>query len=187
MTANDLRDLLRATAAEGGDAVDLAEDTVATRIRRRRTRSRRLTVGGTALTAALVIAGTTWAVHPGGGQSPPATSQSTVAVPPRIVQSDFDGLSGMEAAMQTTLTADANGCVRAGQSDVTLVWPRGYTVRGDSKYFEILDAGNRVVARSGTPITIAGGGADHFEDTWTGRDCATQGRLWMVGGISATR
>jgi hypothetical protein len=90
--------------------------------------------------------------------------------------------------MQARLTTDANGCVRpSDHSDVALVWPRGYTVRGDSKYFEILDAGNKVVARSGTLITIGGGGADHFMDTWTGRDCATNGHLWMVGGISTTR
>ncbi|MFC6161329.1 hypothetical protein [Kribbella jiaozuonensis] len=185
MTTNDLRDLLRATAAEGSNAVDLAEDAVATRIRHRRTRSRRLAIGGAALTAAVVIAGTTWAVNTGGEQSPPAAKHSTV--PPRLVQSDFDGPSGMEAALQTTLTADANGCVRAGQSDVTLVWPRDYTVRGDSKSFEILDGTNKVVARSGTLLTIGGGGADHFMDTWTGRDCATRGDIWMVGGISAAR
>jgi hypothetical protein len=189
MSANDLRDLLRATAAEGSDAVDLAEDAVAARIRRRRTRSRRLTVGSTAITAAVVIAGTTWVVRPGGGQSPPATQQSTATVPPRIVQSDFDGPSGMQAGLQTTLTADASGCVRAivGQSNVTLVWPRGYTVRGDSKSFEILDSTNKVVARSGTPISMGGGGADDFKDTWTGRDCAADGPLWMVGTISTTR
>lgn len=61
---------------------------------------------------------------------------------------------------------------------------RGYTVRGDSKSFEILDAANKVVARSGTPMIIGGGGADNFQDTWTGRDCATNGHLWMVGTIS---
>ncbi|WP_329005213.1 hypothetical protein OHA18_17715 [Kribbella sp. NBC_00709] len=187
MSANDLRDLLRATAAAGRDAVDMAEDAVTVRIRRRRTRGRRLAVGGTALAAAVVIAGATWAVRPG-GQSPPVSGQSTAAVPPRIVRSDFDGPSGMEAALQARLTADANGCVRASDhSDVTLVWPRGYTVRGDSKSFEILDAANKVVARSGTPMIIGGGGADNFQDTWTGRDCATNGHLWMVGTISTPR
>jgi hypothetical protein len=183
MTTNDLRELLRATAAEASDTVDLAEDTVALRIRHRRTRNRRLAVGATALAAAVVIAGTTWAVRPGGSQSPPA-SKSAATAPPRIVQSDFDGPSGMEAALSTTLTADADGCVRAGRSDTTLVWPRGYTVRGDSQSFEILDAANKVIARSGTPITIGGGGADRFQDTWTGQACATNGPLWMVGTVS---
>ena len=184
----DLRELLRTTAAEAGNTVDLAEDAVAARIRHRRTRSRRLAIGGTALAAAVVIAGTTWAVRPGDGHPPAASGPTAAAVPPRIVTSDVDNLSGMEAALQATLTTDANGCVRpAAQSDVVLVWPRGYTVRGDSTSFEILDAANKVVARSGTPITMGGGGADRFQPTWTGRDCATGGALWMVGGISARR
>lgn len=66
MTANDLREMLRVAAAEGSDVVDLAEDAVAERIQRRRIRSRRFAVGGTALAAAVVLAGTTWAVRPGG-------------------------------------------------------------------------------------------------------------------------
>lgn len=184
MSTNDLRELLRATAAEASDTVDLAEDTVATRIRHRRTRNQRLAVGTTALATAVIVVGTAWAVRPDGGQ-PPAAKPSTATAPPRLVHSDFDGPSGMEAAMQATLTTDANGCVRpSDNSDVTLVWPRGYTVRGDSESFEILDAANKVIARSGTPITIGGGGADRFQDTWTGRACATNGPLWMVGTVS---
>ncbi|WP_146068912.1 hypothetical protein [Arthrobacter sp. ZGTC131] len=64
----------------------------------------------------------------------------------------------------------------------TPVWPQGYTVKGDSKSFEILDAGKNVVARSGEPLAIGGGGADSFRDTWTERDGA-KGALWMVGQI----
>ncbi|MEV4266836.1 hypothetical protein [Kribbella sp. NPDC049584] len=185
----DLQALLRATAAEGSDAVDLAEDAVADRIRHRRTRTRRLTMGGTTLAAAVVIAGTTWAVHPGAEHPPTASGPSAAAVPPRIVTSDVAGPSGMEALLVGTLTADANGCVRAqaGQSMVTLVWPRGYTVRGDSQSFEILDAIGKVVARSGVPLSIGGGAADRFQNTWTGRECATGGHLWMVGTISTRR
>ena len=185
----DLQDLLRATAAEGSDAVDLAEDAVADRIRHRRTRTRRLTAGGAALAAAIVIAGTTWAVQTGGGHPPTANGPSAAAIPPRIVTSDFASPSGMQALLEATLTADANGCVRAqaGQSVVTLVWPRGYTVRGDSQSFEVLDAIGKVVARSGVPVSMGGGGADRFQNTWTGRGCATGGHLWMVGGISARR
>ncbi|WP_427888806.1 hypothetical protein ACQHIV_36070 [Kribbella sp. GL6] len=178
---NDLRDLLRLAAAEGNDAVDLAEDAVAERIRRRRIRRRRFAAGGVAIASVATIAGTAWAVLPTGAPSGPAA----VADTPRIVTSDSDGLSGMEAAMPTTLTVDANGCVRPGpgKPSVTLVWPRGYTVRGDAKSFEILDSGGHVVTRSGVPITIGGGGADHFQATWTGRDCLA-GHLWMVGNIS---
>ncbi|MFI7066019.1 PASTA domain-containing protein [Kribbella sp. NPDC050124] len=396
MTANDLRELLRATAAEGSDAVDLAEDAVVARIQRRRIRTRRYAVTGIALTVAAVIAATTWAVRPGDGHPPAATTPpatrlvgighaaiavptqwatnqlhcgtpqkdtviidagpqglcqtpypkgvesvmvrsgkpidfhadetfqldgvraqrqrttcpvdslnrvtvcsgtvfipsldvsfqaesstnadeihsilaritiiadkvgvpeplfsesnpaarfgeqyadrltalglkpniqtrkspgsipgtvlavspspgtilapgapvtvtvpagsgpGTAEVPPRIVTSDLDGPTGMEAALQARLAVDANGCVRAGagKPTVTLVWPRGYTVKGDAKSFEILDGANNVVARSGVLLTIDGGGADHFEDTWTGRDCVSGGHLWMVGTIHASR
>ncbi|WP_410789311.1 hypothetical protein [Kribbella sp. C-35] len=184
MTANDLREMLRVTAAEGSDVVDLAEDAVVERIQRRRIRSRRLAVGGVAVAAAVVVAGTTWVVRPGDGHPPTASG----GLPPRIVQSDLDNPSGMEALLRATLTVDASGCVRAGtgQSRITLVWPRGYTVRGDAQSFEILDGPNHVVAKSGTPLDIGGGGVDRFKDTWTGRDCVG-GPLWMVGDISPSR
>ena len=182
MTANDLREMLRAAASEGSDLVDLAEDTVVERIQHRRIRSRRLAAGGVALAAAVVVAGTTWAVLPGGEHPPTAGG----GLSPRLVQSDLDNPSGMEALLRATLTADASGCVRAGQSGTTLVWPRGYTVRGDAQSFEILDGTNKVVAKSGTPLDIGGGGADRFKDTWTGRDCVN-GPLWMVGNISPSR
>ncbi|GAB2646651.1 hypothetical protein [Kribbella swartbergensis] len=188
MTGNDLRDLLRAAAAEGSNAVDLAEDAVADRIRRRRIRSRRFAAAGLAIAAA-AIAGTAWAVLPGNGQSPAANGPRTAEVPPRIVTSDSDSPSGMEAALQATLAVDANGCVRASPGDtaLTLVWPHGYTVKGDAKSFEILDGTNKVVAQSGVPLTIGGGGADGFKDTWTGQDCAGDGPLWMVGNVHASR
>jgi hypothetical protein len=95
----------------------------------------------------------------------------------------------MEAALQVRLAVDANGCVRAGAGKTaeTLVWPRGYTAKGDAESFQILDGTNKVVARSGVPLTISGGGADAFKDTWTGRDCAGDGPLWMVGNIHASR
>jgi hypothetical protein len=188
MTGNDLRDLLRAAAAEGSNAVDLPEDAVAERIRRRRIRSRRFAAGGLAIAAAAAIAGTAWAVLPGNGQLPAANGPGTAEVP-RLVTSDSDSPSGMEAALQAKLAVDANGCVRAsaGNPAVTLVWPHGYTVKGDAKSFEILDGTNKVVARSGVPLTIDGGGADRFKDTWTGRDCAGDGHLWMVGTIHASR
>jgi hypothetical protein len=189
MTGNDLRDLLRAAAAEGSNAVDLAEDAVAERIRRRRIQSRRFAAGGLAIAAAAAIAGTAWTVLPGNGQLPAASGPRTAEVSPRIVTSDSDSPSGMEAALQARLAVDANGCVRAGvgKTAVTLVWPHGYTVRGDSKSFEILDGPNHVVARSGVLLTIGGGGADRFKDTWTGRDCVGDGHLWMVGTIHASR
>jgi hypothetical protein len=189
MTGSDLRELLRAVAAEGSDTVNLAEDAVAERIQDRRIRTRRIAVGGAAIAALAVIAGTAWAVLPGSGQPPTSSGPVPADVTPRIVTSDWDSPSGMEAALVTTLTVDANGCIRAsaGKTAVTLVWPRGYTVQGTAKSFEILDSANKVVARSGVRLTMGGGGADDFSDTWTGRDCAGDGSLWMVGDIPASR
>lgn len=93
----------------------------------------------------------------------------------------------MEALLRGTLTVDGEGCVQAKTSGdpVTLVWPQGYTVKGDSKSFEVLDAGKNVVARSGSFLGVGGGGADSFKDTWTGHSCA-KGKLWMVGAILGT-
>jgi hypothetical protein len=108
--------------------------------------------------------------------------------PVRIVTSDIPQLSGMEALARGTLAVDENGCVHlqaAGDAVTTLVWPQGYTVKGDSKSFEVLDAGKNVVARSGPFLEVGGGGADSFKDTWTGHSCA-KGQLWMVGAILGT-
>ncbi|TFB48709.1 hypothetical protein [Cryobacterium tagatosivorans] len=90
----------------------------------------------------------------------------------------------MEALLRGTLAVDGDGCVRAETAGgpVSLVWPKGYTARGDSTSFEVLDAGKNVVARSGAPLAMGGGGIDSFNDTWTERDCA-KGKLWMVGTL----
>ncbi|MEV8377459.1 hypothetical protein AB0P21_32265 [Kribbella sp. NPDC056861] len=95
----------------------------------------------------------------------------------------------MEAALTGTLTADENNCVRltsgtSGQYETTPVWPQGYTVQGDPKSFEILDADNKVVAQSGATFTFGGGGGDKYQDTWTEPGCLNGTHLWIVGNIS---
>lgn len=91
----------------------------------------------------------------------------------------------MEALLRGTLTVDGDGCVQAKTAgdSVTLVCPRGYTVRGDSESLEVLDADKTVVAASGSSFAMGGGGADSFKGTWTERDCA-RGKLWMVGSLA---
>lgn len=92
----------------------------------------------------------------------------------------------MEALLSSTLDIGDDGCVNA-QSDgdlMTLVWPKGYSVQGDSTSFEVLDADGNVVASSGTALAIGGGGVDSVDDAWSGLDCAT-GNLWLVGDVSA--
>lgn len=179
MTANDLRDLLRQAAAEGTDTVELAEDAVVARIRHRRTRDRRLAAGGAVLASVAVVAATSWATRPNAVEPPAATTPTT----PRIVTSNSAAPSGLEALFRTTLRVAENGCVQAGseQSVVTVVWPRGYTVRGDSKSFEILDPAKKVVAGSAQRVELGGGAADQIEHTWTNTDCATGRQLWLAG------
>jgi len=112
------------------------------------------------------------------------TASGCLSSPLRIVTSDRPERSGMEALLRGTLAVDDDGCVHAKTAgdQVTLVWPKGYTVEGDAWSFEVLDASKNVVARSGLPLAIGGGGADSFNDTWAERGCA-KGRLWMVGNI----
>ena len=104
--------------------------------------------------------------------------------PLRLITSDVPQLSGMEALHRGTLRADENGCVhsKTTEDSVALVWPQGYTVKGDSKSFEVLNGSKKVVARSGSPFTMGGGYVDSFQDTWTEPDCA-KGKLWMVGRV----
>ena len=108
-----------------------------------------------------------------------------VPAPPRLVTSNTPQLSGMEALLrQGTLVADENGCVqvKTAGGPVTLVWPQGYTVKGDSESFEILDRNKNVVVRSGRPFSMGGGGVGAVGDKWAGRECA-QGALWMAGSM----
>jgi hypothetical protein len=140
-------------------------------VRRMRIPRRRLLVLGFALILAMVT-----------------TASGCLSSPLRIVTSDLAGLSGMEALLSGTLAADEDGCVHAKTAGepVTLVWPKGYSVEGDSWSFQILDASKNVVARSGLPLAIGGGGADSFNDAWAEPGCA-KGRLWMVGNIGAAQ
>ncbi|MFD5276115.1 hypothetical protein ACFWIX_01005 [Pseudarthrobacter sp. NPDC058362] len=92
----------------------------------------------------------------------------------------------MEALLRGTLAADESGCVQAktATDPVGLVWPLGYTVQGDAESFEVLDADKNVVARSGSPLAIGGGGVGGVvQDNWAERDCAKD-RVWLIGNIS---
>lgn len=115
-----------------------------------------------------------------------ACSSAEPSPPLRIVTSNTTTLSGMEALHTGALAADSKGCIQAGTAGkpVTLVWPKGYSVRGDTDSFEILDSDKNVVATSGKPLKIGGGAADSVQGGWSGRDCAGSS-LWMVGQIDA--
>jgi len=86
----------------------------------------------------------------------------------------------MEALLSVQLQVDGDGCVYGDGSDgrVTVVWPLGYTVRGNSTTFDILDADGEVAASSGATLAIGGGVVDATSDTWHELECAT-GTLWL--------
>lgn len=104
----------------------------------------------------------------------------------RLVTIDAPQNTGMDAGFSGTLTVGGDGCVRAhpgGDESVlyTIVWPQGYTVQGDSKSFQVVNADKKVVARSGSWFEIGGGLGlpDSPRDDWTERDCVN-GHLWIV-------
>jgi hypothetical protein len=137
-----------------------------------------------AMTSALGAAVMLVATVGGCSADPPTPTPSPPAPSPvlRVVTTDFPDLSGRQALLEGTLTADDDGCVHAKTSGdlVALVWPRGYTVAGDPGSFEIRNAQGDVVARSGSPLSMGGGVTDTVNEAWGDADCAT-GALWVVG------
>lgn len=107
------------------------------------------------------------------------------SAPLRIVTSSQPEPSGMEALLAARLESGDDGCVYARRGDelATLVWPKGYSVSGDSDSFTVQDAKGVAVAQSGIDLNIGGGGVDAVDDRWSNKGCAT-GVLWMVGQIA---
>jgi len=132
--------------------------------------NRLATVGSVLSLAAIVGA----CAAPATSSTPPPLRLVTAAARQQVV---------MDAAFSGELSVDGEGCVRAkaagDASMFSLVWPQGYTVRGDSKSFEVVDANKNVVARSGTSLKVGGGLVDAVSDSWTESSCA-KGSLWMV-------
>jgi len=103
----------------------------------------------------------------------------------RLVRSDSPKPSTMEAALLATLFLSDRGCVQArtaSNTPVTPIWPMGYRAQGDASSFAIYDGNGNLVARSGNPLTIGGGGANSFDSRWSDRDCSAGG-LWLVGDV----
>lgn len=118
-----------------------------------------------------------------GACAAPAPTPSTTSASLRLVTIDAHQTMAMDAQFWGELVVDEDGCVQAkspGDSSLyTLAWPQGYTVRGDSESFDIVDASNNVVVGSGSQFSIGGGLWDYPRDNWTERSCA-KGSLWIV-------
>jgi hypothetical protein len=101
-----------------------------------------------------------------------------------IVTSGETSLSGMQALISLSLEAAADGCVYGhveSGDQVTLVWPKGYTVRGDSASFDVLDAGGSPVVTSGDIVSLGGGGVSAV--TAAGGAHCIDDQIWVVGEI----
>lgn len=117
---------------------------------------------------------------------PELSPSPSASVTLRLVTIDAPQYGAMDANFSGTLTIDDKGCIQARQGTdkstvYTLVWPQGYTVQGDAKAFEVVDANRKVVARSGSGFQIGGGLAlpNSTRENWTENECA-QGHLWIV-------
>ncbi|HZX08713.1 hypothetical protein [Kribbella sp.] len=101
MTSKDLRELLRTAAAEASETVDLAEDSVVRRVRRRRTRTARLAAAGVAVTTAAVVSVVVWAPRPGDA---PVATPATAPVPfPTACGAALTGQHPAEAPLGVTI------------------------------------------------------------------------------------
>jgi hypothetical protein len=117
-----------------------------------------------------------------GGCSPTTPSPT----PLKLVTSGTPTLSGMEALLTASIVVDDEGCVIAQTAEpdvpLVLVWPQGYSVHGDAREFQILDAAGEIVASAPGDYAIAGGSVDSVGADWDVRNCAN-GPLWMVGDL----
>jgi hypothetical protein len=115
----------------------------------------------------------------------PIPTPTPPAATPRIVTSTVAEPSGMEALLNASLGVDSDGCLFAqGSTDrVTLVWPMGYSVRGDADSYDVVDGNGDVVASSDQALSIGGGGVDAGDPAWGNASCV-DGVIWMVGHVT---
>lgn len=101
--------------------------------------------------------------------------------------SQRDGLDQMDALLEGKLELD-DGWLRAeaGNSSYVLIWPHGFTVRGEGKEIQVLDGDGDVVAVVGEAIKVGGGEATlEIVEQYTGNvfpDGLT-GPYWIVAEV----
>ena len=135
----------------------------------------------TASVLMLLLASTASCASPAPNEIP--SPSESVQTELRILTGPYQ--AGVTEPLRTgiVLYADDDGCVVSGPkgSQLTLIWPTGFTVKGDRTHFEVLDDKGEVVAVSGVPFNVGGGGAqDGF-----GRDCVRQYSLAIDGKTQA--
>jgi hypothetical protein len=88
----------------------------------------------------------------------------------------------MGASAAGTLLADAHGCLVVVDSGfpLKLLWPLGFVARSTPTTVEVLDGGGRVVARTGQPVSVTGGGAPPTDE---GPCAASRGDYFEVDAV----
>jgi hypothetical protein len=114
----------------------------------------------------------------------PVACTGTVEIFFPVQQSGFDQ---MDALMQGNLEMD-DGWLRAGSSasDYLLIWPYGFSVRGEGKEIQVLDGDGQVVATVDEAIKVGGGETTlEIVEKYIGKslpdDCT--GPFWIVSEV----
>lgn len=98
-----------------------------------------------------------------------------------------DGLGQMDALLEGNLALD-DGWLRAesASSSHVLIWPYGFTVRGEGKEIQVLDGEGDVVAIVGEAIEVGGGEATlEIVEQYTGNAFpdGLAGPYWIVSEV----
>lgn len=99
-----------------------------------------------------------------------------------------DGLSQMEALLEGELDLDDEGWLRAASasSSHVLIWPYGFTVRGEGKEIQVLNGDGDVIAVVGEAIEVEGGEATiEIVEQYTGNvfPDGLAGPYWIVSEV----
>jgi hypothetical protein len=99
-----------------------------------------------------------------------------------------DGLEQMTALLEGNLELGDDGWLRAesNNSSHVLIWPYGFTVRGEGKEIQVLDGDGQVVAIVGKAIKVGGGETtEEIAEMYTGKGIPDDlaGPFWLVAEV----
>ena len=98
-----------------------------------------------------------------------------------------DGLGQMDALLEGELELDDSWLrAESANSSYVLIWPYGYSVRGEDKEIQVLDGEGQVVAIVGEAIKVGGGEAAlETVEQYTGKlfPDEMEGPYWIVSEV----
>ncbi|MGD9117829.1 MAG: hypothetical protein PVJ08_03720 [Dehalococcoidia bacterium] len=116
----------------------------------------------------------------------PVGCTSTVEIFFPVQQSGFDQ---MDALLEGNLELDDDGWLRAesGNSRYVLIWPYGFSVRGEDEEIQVIDGDGQVVAIEGEAIKVGGGEGASVEivEMYIGKSLpdSCDGPFWIVSEV----